>query len=84
MRCAGAAVLWTVMKNGCSNEQSQSLGSALLDVVRSAHSPAVSFFVLYMLIKTYCIFLYHRYFSPLRHLPNPDLCRVARKHLLSY
>lgn len=32
---------------------------------------ATSFVVLYLSLKIYRIFLYHKYFSPLRHLPGP-------------
>lgn len=27
----------------------------------------------YLAVKYYRVFLYHRYFSPLRHLPGPDV-----------
>lgn len=37
------------------------------------------FLLQYIALKVYRVFLYHRYFSPLRHLPGPTVsCSIAR------
>lgn len=46
-----------------------------LDKIRHdvSKTTVVFFLVQYLAVKFYRVFLYHRYFSPLRHLPGPSV-----------
>lgn len=35
----------------------------------------------YLIVKYYRIFLYHKYFSPLRHIPGPTVSITFHSHL---
>ncbi|KAH8664481.1 cytochrome P450 [Xylariales sp. PMI_506] len=64
--CAGAAIVLrqAVVFSKVEWEFAQSPVAFLL----------IFFFIQYLLVKYYRVFLYPRYFSPLRHLPGPKAC----------
>ncbi|ETS86108.1 hypothetical protein PFICI_04133 [Pestalotiopsis fici W106-1] len=70
--CAGAAALLTVLQGAWLRTQTGAHTSEQLDHRNIVHDSLVMFFILYLLTKIYRVFLYHRYFSPLRHLPTPE------------
>lgn len=41
------------------------------------HTALLTFLAQYLTLKFYRIFLYHRYFSPLRHVPGPKVSRLG-------
>lgn len=41
------------------------------------HTALFTFLAQYLTLKFYRIFLYHRYFSPLRHVPGPTVSRLG-------
>lgn len=41
------------------------------------HTAFFTFLAQYLTLKFYRIFLYHRYFSPLRHVPGPTVSRLG-------
>lgn len=52
------------------------------DIIRhdASKTTGAFFFVQYLAVKLYRVFLYHRYFSPLRHLPGPGVSIHIRFH----
>lgn len=45
---------------------------------------AILFLGQYMLLKFYRVFLFHRYFSPFRHLPGPKVSQPGIHELEQY
>ncbi|KAI1091137.1 cytochrome P450 [Rostrohypoxylon terebratum] len=60
--CAGLASVETLLVNNISGQESRPVSGKI---------SLALFFAQYFVVKFYRIFLYHRYFSPLRHLPGP-------------
>lgn len=54
------------------------LGRSDASSLRGSGDHYVAFFLVqYLTLKFYRIFLYHRYFSPLRHVPGPKVSSVS-------
>lgn len=48
------------------------------------HTALFTFLAQYLTLKFYRIFLYHRYFSPLRHVPGPTVSRLGSRRRYSF
>lgn len=69
--CAGLGIIEAVV---IDKLQTDAISASF--ITRSA----VLFVAQYLALKYYRIFLYHKYFSPLRHLPGPKVGFCLRKH----
>lgn len=71
LTCAGlAAIEWFAAARFWSG----GLGQTSL---RVPHTAFYTFLAQYLALKFYRIFLYHRYFSPLRHIPGPTVSHLG-------
>lgn len=50
-------------------------GRAHNDNLTRVQTGCILFAIQYLLLKYYRVFLYHKYFSPLRHIPSPTVSR---------
>ncbi|KAH8647734.1 cytochrome P450 [Xylariales sp. PMI_506] len=69
-RCAGLAILESLVAERVSPRESEKQDITNLYGV-DIYTSFILFAVQYLLLKYYRIFLYHKYFSPLRYLPGP-------------
>lgn len=65
--CAGLAAIEVFAANRFWFEGSRQ------DSLLVSHTAFIAFLAQYLTLKFYRIFLYHRYFSPLRHVPGPTV-----------
>lgn len=69
--CAGLTAIELIIANRFWAEGSRQSS------LPGLHTALFTFLAQYLTLKFYRIFLYHRYFSPLRHVPGPTVSRLG-------